>query len=72
MSNRQNDQQNRQHNKNKNLSPCVGNCCLNNDDICLGCYRHIDEIVGWNGKERAEQIEIVERASERKSQASQN
>ncbi|WP_239649575.1 DUF1289 domain-containing protein [Methylocucumis oryzae] len=20
-------------------SPCVRNCCLNNDDVCLGCFR---------------------------------
>ncbi|WP_448547341.1 DUF1289 domain-containing protein [Thalassotalea fusca] len=29
------------------MSPCVRNCCLNEDDICLGCFRHIDEIVAW-------------------------
>ena len=28
-------------------SPCVRNCCLDDKDICLGCFRHIDEIVGW-------------------------
>lgn len=28
-------------------SPCIRNCCLNELDICLGCFRHIDEIVGW-------------------------
>lgn len=34
-------------------SPCVRNCCLNEQDICLGCYRHIDEITGW--KQASEQ-----------------
>ncbi|PCI40961.1 MAG: DUF1289 domain-containing protein [Moraxellaceae bacterium] len=29
-------------------SPCVRNCCLNQQDVCLGCFRHIDEITGWN------------------------
>ncbi|MEQ1667993.1 MAG: DUF1289 domain-containing protein [Sulfuriferula sp.] len=28
-------------------SPCIRNCCLNEDDVCLGCFRHIDEIVCW-------------------------
>jgi len=28
-------------------SPCVGNCCLDTEDICLGCYRHLDEITSW-------------------------
>ncbi|PHS27442.1 MAG: DUF1289 domain-containing protein [Methylophaga sp.] len=28
-------------------SPCVRNCCLNNSDICLGCFRSLDEILLW-------------------------
>lgn len=28
-------------------SPCSRNCCLNSENICLGCFRHIDEIVAW-------------------------
>lgn len=28
-------------------SPCVGQCCLNEQDICLGCYRSLDEITSW-------------------------
>ncbi|MGZ8185918.1 MAG: DUF1289 domain-containing protein [Methylobacter sp.] len=26
-------------------SPCIRNCCLNNDDICLGCFRSLHEII---------------------------
>jgi predicted Fe-S protein YdhL (DUF1289 family) len=29
-------------------SPCVRNCCLDNDDICLGCFRSLDEIRQWS------------------------
>ncbi|ESS69960.1 putative Fe-S protein [Methyloglobulus morosus KoM1] len=29
------------------LSPCIRNCCLNEEDICLGCFRSLTEIVGW-------------------------
>lgn len=29
-------------------SPCVASCKLNADKICVGCYRHIDEIACWN------------------------
>lgn len=32
----------------KTLSPCIRQCCLNEQDICIGCFRHVDEIVGWN------------------------
>ena len=26
-------------------SPCIGTCTLDEDDICIGCHRHIDEII---------------------------
>ncbi|MEP1869041.1 MAG: DUF1289 domain-containing protein, partial [Paraglaciecola sp.] len=28
-------------------SPCVRNCCLDKQDMCVGCYRLIDEILIW-------------------------
>ncbi len=28
-------------------SPCVRNCCLDYNDICLGCFRSVDEIMQW-------------------------
>ncbi|MEH6713341.1 MAG: DUF1289 domain-containing protein [Paraglaciecola polaris] len=38
----------RKHMENKEIaSPCVRNCCLNNQDMCVGCFRMLDEIVGW-------------------------
>ena len=27
------------------LSPCIGVCTLDENDICIGCNRHIDEII---------------------------
>ena len=29
-------------------SPCVRNCCLDDDNVCLGCGRSLDEIVAWS------------------------
>ena len=26
-------------------SPCIGTCALNERNICIGCERHIDEII---------------------------
>ncbi|MFT6256770.1 MAG: putative Fe-S protein YdhL (DUF1289 family) [Cellvibrionaceae bacterium] len=39
-------------------SPCVARCGLNADDYCMGCFRHIDEIVTWSqaSEERKKQI----------------
>lgn len=31
----------------KNLSPCIGLCKLDDEDFCLGCRRHIEEIKDW-------------------------
>ena len=28
-------------------SPCVRNCCLDDDDTCLGCFRSLQEIKEW-------------------------
>jgi uncharacterized protein len=33
--------------KDRVMSPCVRNCCLNEQDICLGCFRSLDEIKQW-------------------------
>jgi len=35
-------------NKSKTESPCVNICELNENDICVGCGRSIDEIINWN------------------------
>ena len=31
----------------KSTSPCIALCKLNEDEICVGCKRTIDEIVNW-------------------------
>jgi uncharacterized protein len=39
-------------------SPCVRNCCLDNQEICLGCGRSLEEILQW-GNATAEQRELI-------------
>jgi len=29
------------------LSPCVRMCTLDDDDVCVGCGRTLDDIKGW-------------------------
>lgn len=36
-------------------SPCVRNCCLNEQDICLGCFRSLDEIKLWGRSDTSTQ-----------------
>lgn len=49
-------------------SPCVANCGLGEDDICMGCFRHIDEIVGWSQSTETEQQQIIDACAVRKQQ----
>ena len=48
-------------------SPCVRNCCLNKEDTCVGCFRHIDEIVGWSRFTEEERKGVLAHSEARKS-----
>lgn len=47
-------------------SPCTGNCCLDTQDICLGCFRTLQEITAWGGADAAERKNIVQAAAQRR------
>jgi predicted Fe-S protein YdhL (DUF1289 family) len=49
-------------------SPCVSNCCLDDEDVCLGCYRHVDEITGWHSADNQRRLQILENTQQRKAQ----
>lgn len=48
-------------------SPCIRKCCLNEVDICLGCFRHIDEIVGWKGYNDKEKLSLLNTCHQREA-----
>ncbi|WPC75777.1 DUF1289 domain-containing protein [Vibrio porteresiae] len=50
-------------------NPCVHNCCLDEQDVCLGCHRTFDEILHWHEASVAEQREILKRSEERAEHA---
>jgi len=50
-------------------SPCVRNCCLNTEDICLGCFRHINEILAWKNYKAAEKEIVVTTCIQRRAAA---
>ncbi|WP_213997216.1 DUF1289 domain-containing protein [Arsukibacterium sp.] len=52
-------------------SPCVACCRLNSEKMCVGCYRHITEIVDWNKRSEAENYAILQKLAKRKLQAEQ-
>ncbi len=47
--------------------PCVRKCCLNEEDVCLGCFRTMEEICHWNEAGGEERRTILERAGQRKA-----
>ncbi len=47
-------------------SPCVRNCCLNDDDICVGCGRSLQEITRWSAATDADKQLTLISAAERK------
>ena len=47
-------------------SPCIRNCCLNDDDICLGCGRSLREITSWSTASEMAKVVILEAATARK------
>ncbi|AMK76872.1 MULTISPECIES: DUF1289 domain-containing protein [Methylomonas] len=52
-------------------SPCVRNCCLNDDDICLGCFRSLDEIRLWSTADTQTRELFLRHAAERRIAMSQ-
>jgi len=47
-------------------SPCVRNCCLNENDICLGCFRTLLEITHWSNADKQERTNILYNARQRR------
>jgi len=47
-------------------SPCVRNCCLDDENICLGCGRSLMEITCWSTADNADKQIILAAAEERR------
>ena len=44
----------------KIASPCVSQCCLDEDNVCMGCFRHINEITGWRSMAEQEKRQLLD------------
>jgi uncharacterized protein len=49
-------------------SPCVRNCCLDDDNVCMGCGRSLEEIVAWGAASDADKRAILARCRARNEQ----
>jgi uncharacterized protein len=47
-------------------SPCIRNCCLDDDLTCLGCFRSLDEIKEWGVVDDHRRSLILQNAKQRK------
>jgi predicted Fe-S protein YdhL (DUF1289 family) len=47
-------------------SPCKRNCCLNDDSVCLGCFRTLNEIKEWGVADSHRRRIILQDAQQRR------
>jgi predicted Fe-S protein YdhL (DUF1289 family) len=47
-------------------SPCIDNCCLNNQKICLGCFRSLVEIAQWSQMNDRMRLDVLHKAENRR------
>ncbi len=53
-------------------SPCRGNCCLDDDLNCLGCFRSLEEIKEWGLADEQRRRIILQNAKARREASAQS
>ena len=48
------------------VSPCIRICCLDDNDMCLGCFRTLDEIKDWRAADNPARERILQRCAQRR------
>jgi predicted Fe-S protein YdhL (DUF1289 family) len=46
-------------------SPCVNICALDEDDVCTGCQRTVEEITRWSRMDNEERLRVLGLCHER-------
>ena len=41
-------------------SPCVDICALDEEDVCIGCYRHGREVSHWGIYSNEQKLQVLE------------
>jgi len=47
-------------------SPCIETCILNDEKICLGCFRTLGEIAQWQQMDDTMRREVLHKAENRR------
>ncbi len=48
-------------------SPCIRQCTLNDEDVCVGCFRSRREILDWLRMTENEQRSTIDRCEQRRA-----
>ncbi len=48
--------------------PCIKKCCLNEDDVCLGCFRTFEDMRQWHKANIEEKTQMLKVAQGRKKE----
>ncbi|AZZ93583.1 MULTISPECIES: DUF1289 domain-containing protein [unclassified Hahella] len=46
-------------------NPCVRNCCLDENDVCCGCKRTLQEILAWSSYSSAQKRDLLKQLKQR-------
>ncbi|NOR55027.1 MAG: DUF1289 domain-containing protein [Sulfurovum sp.] len=46
--------------------PCIRQCCLNEKDVCMGCFRTFSDMQAWHKVSVEEKTKILDEAKKRK------
>jgi predicted Fe-S protein YdhL (DUF1289 family) len=47
-------------------SPCISVCAIDDSEICIGCYRTLDEIQEWSSASRERKQQILKKSNIRR------
>ena len=49
-------------------SPCISHCTLDDNDICVGCYRSLMEIVDWTMLSDEKKRQVLAKTEQRRAE----
>jgi predicted Fe-S protein YdhL (DUF1289 family) len=56
----------------KPASPCIQVCTLDDDQVCIGCGRTVDDIIAWTRLTDTEKWTVLAQSAERRSARAQH
>lgn len=51
--------------------PCIRQCCLNEEDVCVGCFRTFEDMRKWHKASDEEKNEMLNFAQKRREEQAQ-